>query len=91
MKFRPSLHGHYKRLWIHNDRFEEVKKMVRNGQDEFLLERGRLEQELIKHIRECYLELSERTKNILSSPTWRRLILSAKCSYRLRLKHDTLL
>ena len=85
MKFRPSLDGHYKRRWAENERFEEVKARIRSGsRDDLIPERNHLEEMLSRHVRECRLDLVQRTAHILCNPTWRRLILGARAMRRLR-------
>ena len=80
MKFQPSLHGYYKRSWVHNNRFEEVKKEIRTGNAFLIYERLQLEQDLVRHVQCSILELHARTRFLLSNPTWRRLILRARWS-----------
>ena len=81
MKFRPSLDGFYKRSWEHNEQYETLKRQMKRTPTEYLArERVRLEDLLRKHVRECYADLHERTRHILSNPVWRRLILFSKWS-----------
>lgn len=79
MKFRPSLDGFYKRSWEHNERYETIKRELRQSPSECLAqERARLEPLLTAHVHACYDELYKRTRCILCNPTWRRLILLSK-------------
>lgn len=81
MKFRPSLDGHYKRLWSKNEYFEDVKCRIRCGEVYLREERLALEVELRSHVRACYHDLQVRTTGLLCNPTWRRLILFAKWAH----------